>query len=198
MAANKVVVVRHAGVDYEIETITPGIIDTVGHIRFKQADNSLVDTGNPIPIPTGSPNYSWRKSLKLKFTSAPPVQITNLRWFTDPANPLIAPGVTGVVVRVGATNTYTTPTVSDNTTDVIVASPAPGMSGGGNVTTRTSGSPMVLVGTGSVTSTADPVLTAPSTGVGNQPFVIQQMEVSSTASSGPTASLVFSYRYDEN
>lgn len=196
MIASVVVTVFHANTAYPIDTVAPTILDTPGHLRFKQNDNSLIDVADPILVPPQAPtkNYSWRKYVKLQFRTAPPHSITNLRWFADPANPLITgtPNMHGVRVLAGANLLYIQPTVVDNTNDLTSS-----LAGGSDASTRTSLVPMQLVGTGSVTSTADPVLTAPSTGYGNQPYLVTQMEVPSTALAGPTADLVLIFRYDE-
>src|SRR5581483_5615728 len=58
-------------------------VNPQGNVRYKQADDSLKNIANPIPIPTSGANYSFRKSMKIKWTTPPPTQISNLRWFSD-------------------------------------------------------------------------------------------------------------------
>jgi len=67
------------------------------NIRFKTADDSLINTSNPIPIPTGGPNFSFWKQLYMQVVTAGGFsQINNVKFFTDNT-----PFGTGIVTSVG-------------------------------------------------------------------------------------------------
>src|SRR3972149_131692 len=52
------------------------------NIRFKTADDAVIDANNPIPIPTGSPNRSFWKHIYLQCTGGTFTQIDNIKFFT--------------------------------------------------------------------------------------------------------------------
>lgn len=174
MASTTRVVVFHGS------SPTTSII-TNTHIRFKRADDDTVNTANPIPIPTNSINYSWRKHTKLEFVTAPPEEITNLRWLSDGTT--VGTGVQLVVTR---TNTYVQGSVSDETAQVT------GDDTTVDATTYTTSSPLV-VNAGTVVTSTD---TFPR--LGNQKFVAQQMKVFTTALAGSTSARTYVCRYDES
>lgn len=145
---------------------------TSSTIRYKQADDDTQDTSNPVPVPTSGTNYSYAKWTKIKVTSAPTGDITNLRWFSD--------GVswgTGVDLYVGKTATYTQSTAATlNSVASVVA------------TTYVAATPLTI--------NAGTVLSA-TTGTGTQDYVCTQVRVTTTASAGVTAARAYTYRYDE-
>lgn len=51
-------------------------------LRFKTADNATIDNLNPVPIPGAGTKYSFWKSLYLKCTAPPSVQVDNVRLYT--------------------------------------------------------------------------------------------------------------------
>ncbi len=56
---------------------------TSGTVRFKNADDALVDTNDRLIIPTADTEYSFRKMLRLRMTVKPAVDIDNLQAYTD-------------------------------------------------------------------------------------------------------------------
>lgn len=149
-------------------------VDTPGHLRFKLADDSNKNTASPVVVPPSGSNYSFEKRTKIKFTSAPPAEIVNLRWFNTP------PGTvqTGAKINVKSDVSYTQGT----------SSPVPGMT---DSAVYTNTNPLLL-NAGTVISSA-----GFSPGFGNQPYVVCQIEVTSAAASGVTLDHGLSYRYDE-
>ena len=59
---------------------------TSGTIRFKSVDEAVVDTTNPITIPSSGTAHSFEKWTRLKITAGPDNVITNLKFYTDGAN----------------------------------------------------------------------------------------------------------------
>lgn len=174
IALNNIDSLGGADANYNIAFVNPQ-----GNIRFKQADDSLKNIASPIPIPAAGFKYSYRKSMKIKWTTPPPAQITNLRLFSDGAS--IA---TGVLIRCGTDANYIQGVSGDANADV--------MSGGtltqvADIATRTVGSPLII-NAGVVATVA---------GFGTQDFLVQQVEVASTASAGSTPDRLYTYRYDE-
>lgn len=144
-----------------------------GTVRFKQADNDTVDANNPIPIPGGGTNYSFKKQFKYHAATTPANLIDTLRWYTDGSNTL----GTGVGLNVKTNSTYQDP----------IALGAADMTGGTDAFAETSGAPLTV--TGSISN--------PSTGTfGN--YVHLQMTVINTAGSGTTPSETTTYQYDES
>lgn len=78
---------------------------TAGAIRFKNADNALVDTLNRMAIPLSGSDWSYEKWLRLKIVTAPSVDIQNLRFYTDGSSGY----GTGVNLWAKAVGTYATP-----------------------------------------------------------------------------------------
>ncbi len=144
-----------------------------GTVRFKQADNDTVDANNPIPIPGGGTNYSFKKQLRYYASVTPANVIDTLRWYTDGANGL----GTGVGLNVKSNATYQDP-VGLGSSD---------MTGTTDAFSSTSGSPLTV--TGSITN--------PSTGAFGD-YVHLQMTVINTASSGTTPSETTTYQFDES
>ncbi len=144
---------------------------TSGTIRFKNADNSTVDTGNPMVIPGSGSDFSFEKWLRLRIgATGPSVQITNVRFYTDGANGL----GTGVLLWAKAVSSYATPAEATATT------------GYTNAFTYTSGSPLVL-GAGPYSSI--------NTEIGDH--AVLMLEVQSTATQGQTPTETLTFSYDE-
>lgn len=66
---------------------TPGTFQNVDGLgppmlRFKTADDATIDNLNPIPIPAATQKRSFWKSIYLKCTGAPSVQVDNVRLYT--------------------------------------------------------------------------------------------------------------------
>lgn len=74
--------------DYGGAENAPGFsvsIDALGPpmLRWKRADNSTIDNVDPIPIPAGADNYARWKSIYLRCSAAPSLQVDNVRIYSD-------------------------------------------------------------------------------------------------------------------
>ena len=85
---------------------------TSGTIRFKNADNSTVDTGNPMVKPGAGVDYSFEKWLRLNVTGGTYTEITNVKAYMDGANGL----GTGITLYAKAVASYVTPAEATATT----------------------------------------------------------------------------------
>lgn len=142
---------------------------TSGTIRFKTADNSTVDTNNPMVVPAASSNFSYQKWCILNCTVAPSTQITNVRWYTSGSNPF----GTGVNLWWKAVTAYATPTQPASTT------------GYTNGFTYTSGAPLTT-GSGTYTGTGQ---------FGDH--LVMMLEVQSTAAAGALTAATLTLSWDE-
>jgi len=71
---------------HEMTALAAGSDKTSGTVRFKNADNSTVDTADPLVVPAAGVDYSYTKQLRA-YMEAPPVSsVSNLQWYTDGAN----------------------------------------------------------------------------------------------------------------
>lgn len=156
---------------YEMSASLAGADKTSGTVRFKLADNSTVDTSNPIVIPADGSAYSFSKHLRLYCATAPDTQVDNLKAYPDAANNF-GTGVSVVAENVG--NTYTT-----NATTPVVAS---------DLWVYSSVSPIDM------DSTDASALVA--TGFGGDMLRLQ-MVVASTASPGALSTETLTWAYDE-
>lgn len=165
-------------------------IDALGPpaLRFKQADNPTIDSNDPIPITASTTEYSRWKQIYLKCDTAPDTQVDNFKFFTDGGG-----FRTGITVNVadefpvhnsGATTGYDvsdTNEVMTNHTDI---------TGVTDAFTRTTGSPL----SGPTISEAGSIINA----IGETTnYLVLQMNVVDTASSGNLANETFNFRYDE-
>ena len=87
---------------------------TSGNVRFKKADDAVVDTNDPLVIPTVNTEYSFEKFLRLRITgTAPDTEITDVEFYMD--------GTKGweALVKLWGRNiaAYTTPAVPTLTLD---------------------------------------------------------------------------------
>lgn len=185
MVATTQIAVFHGAAATEclLNTTTVPYVDTIGQIRFKQADDSNVNTANSIPIPPSGSKYSFRKQNKIKFTTAPAGAISNLRWYASGT-----PVQSGAVkLNVGKDASYVQGgTGLDNgSTDVLSA-----LTGYNDSVTYIVSSPLVI--------NAGTVLSSPSTGYGTQNYVALQLQVTSTAVPGVIGPSSITYRYDES
>lgn len=170
-------------------------VDVLGppNIRFKTGDDATIDINNPIPIPASGTIYSYWKQIYMKCTTAPSIQVNNVKFYTD--------GVgfgTGITVKVGnqtptknsgsnAGYEVATGTPGD-TGDEMVGAHA-GLSGSTDAFTFTSASPKTL----SISETGSLI-----NAIGEMTdYLILQMEVGSTASPGDKANETWTIRYDE-
>jgi len=142
---------------------------TSGQIRFKNADNSTVDTANPMVKPGAGVDYSFEKWLRLNVTGGTYTEITNIKAYMDGANGL----GTGVTLYAKAVASYATP------------AEATGTAGYTDAFTYTSGSPLSL-GAGPYSSTGE-----------KGDHLVMMLAVGTTASGGITSSEVLTFSYDE-
>lgn len=174
---------------------TPGTstnTDPLGppNVRFKYADDALIDSNDPIPIPPSGTKYSRWKSLYLKCTGAPNTQVDNVQFYTDGSN-----FGTGITVRVG--QQFPTKNSGSNTgyrvatpVDTAILNNYAGISSVADAFTYTSGSTLV----GPSISEAGAKITTTNQFTN---YLILQMEVISTASPGNLTDETFTLQYDE-
>ena len=173
---------------------TPGAstdVDALGPptLRFKVADNTTIDTANPIPIPTdASTNYSYWKQIYLYCDTAPDTQVDNLKFYTDGtgfgAGVTLNVGLQFPVHNSGATTGYDVADAAEimtNHTDITSVASA---------FSYTSGSPL----TGPSISEAGNVIN----GIGETSnYLVMNMAVTSAASPGNLADETLTIQYDE-
>jgi hypothetical protein len=143
-------------------------------------------------IPGSGTNYSYWVNTRLSIDAITSGTVNNIKWYTDGTNNL----GTGVTMKVGVTSASGSPTYGQATgvagTSGTQLTSANYVTAGGSALAGapsdafgyTSGSPLSV--TGSTTSTGD---------VGE--FVVYQIEVGSTASSGATGSETLTWKYDD-
>ena len=165
-------------------------IDALGPptLRFKQADNSTIDSVAPMPITAATTEYSRWKQIYLFCDTAPDTQVDNVRFFTDGGG--FGTGITVnhgdefPVHNSGATTGYDVSdanAVMTTHTDITAVTDA---------FTRTTGSPL----SGPSISEAGSVINATSETTN---YLVLQMTVVDTASPGNLADETFTFRYDE-
>ena len=142
---------------------------TSGTVRLKNADDATVDANNPMVIPTSGVDYSYEKWLRLKVTTAPSTNITNLKFYTDGTSGF----GTGVTTYAKAVATYATPAEATAT------------AGYTNAFSYTSGSALSL-GTSAYTGTGE-----------KGSHCVLMMTVGSTASPGALTAETITFSYDE-
>lgn len=142
---------------------------TSGTVRFKNADNALVDTNDPMLVPASGVDYSFEKWLQFYVSGGTYTNITNIEMYTDGSNNL----GTGVNVYAKTEATYATPAEATAT------------SGYAELFTYTSAAPL-SVGAGPYTSTGD-----------KGDYVVMIMTVANTASSGTPTAETITWIWDE-
>lgn len=145
---------------------------TSGTVRFKNADNSTVDTNNPMVVPAGGAgnyDYSFEKWLRFNVSGGTYTQITNVKAYTDGANGF----GTGVTFWWKAVTAFATPAEASATT------------GYTDAFTYTSGAPLTL-GAGPFTSTGE-----------KGDHLVAMLRVEGTASQGVLTSETITFVYDE-
>ena len=131
---------------------------TSGTIRFKNADNSTVDTSNPMVKPGAGTDYSFEKWLRFNVSGGTYTEISNIKAYSDGANGL----GTGIGLYAKAVTAYSTPAEATATT------------GYTSFFTYTSGSALTL-GAGPYTSTGEKgdhlvmIMTVDNTATGGMP-----------------------------
>lgn len=160
------------------------------NVRMKYADDALIDSNDPIPVPAAGTKYSKWKSLFMKCTSPPNTQCDNFKFYTDGGN-----FGTGITVRVGqqfptknsgSSSGYKVATP----TDTAMLNNYTGVTSVADAFTYTSGSPL----SGPTISEAGNIINATNETTN---YLILQMEVISTASPGNLTDETFTIQYDE-
>jgi hypothetical protein len=150
--------------------VTPTLTDkTSGSIRFKNADNALVDTGNPMVKPETGTDFSFEKWLRLNVTGGTYTEITNVKAYMDGTNGL----GTGVSLYAKAVATYATPAEATATT------------GYADAFSYTSAAALSL-GAGPFSSTGE-----------KGDHCVMMLAVASTAAGGITPSETLTFAWDE-
>jgi hypothetical protein len=158
---------------HEMSAQGAGVDKTSGTVRFKAADNSTVDTNDRLQIPAAGSIYSYTKHVRFYFSTAPSVDIQNLRAYTDGANGFGTGVAVGYDIPAGGLGTF--PNINTNIS-------------GTDLFTKTSGSPIDM----------DAINTGPHTGTGYKGDLIRmQMSVSSAASPGALTPEALTLAYDE-
>lgn len=154
---------------------TTGVDKTSGTVRFKAANDTNVDTNDPLVIPGAGSIYSYTKKLRAYMEAPPDTEVSNLRWYSDGGNGF------GTGVGVQAKNIGTTFGAHYDTQ----------MSGGTDLFTYTSGAPLDGDGTD-----AGPF--GPGDDNNHIGDIIElQMSVASTAANGALSAETLTLAYDE-
>jgi len=143
-----------------------------GTVRFKNADDSNVDSNNPLVIPAGAvSDFSFEKWLCLRIGATRPADnISNIRFYTDGTNGF----GTGILVWARSAAAFSSPAEITTSTGLT------------NAFTYTAGGALALAG-GPFSGT--------STFVGSH--VVLSMEVVNTATIGALTPETVTFLYDE-
>ena len=167
---------------------SPGTEEEATTVRFKQADDNTIDTNNPIAIPASGTDRSYWKHVYLFASTAPATQIDNVRFYSDAANGF----GTGVELMVSTA----TPTKT--------AAAQPGYDVAAGTTTLTDHGSVANIASVFGYDSASP-LTVSISEAGNiinaisetSDYVILQMTVADSASSGTLTAETMTFKYDE-
>ena len=174
--------------DFGGSDATPGTEEESTTVRFKQADDNTIDTNNPIVIPASGTDRSYWKHVYLFASVAPSTQINNVRFWSDDVNTF----GTGVELMV-ATTTPTKNSTSQPGYDLAEGTTAltthGSVSAVASVFGYSSAAPLTVT-----ISEAGNVINAISE---TSDYVIMQMTVESTASSGVLTAETLTFQYDE-
>lgn len=160
---------------HEMSALASGTDKTSGTVRFKDADNATVDTGNPLAIPSSGSIYSYTKKLRAYMSAPPNTQISNLRWYSD--------GSSGFGTGIGVVARNIGTTWADNYKTE--------MSGGSDLFGYTSASPL----DGDAVDAGPFVPADDDSYIGD--LIELQMSVASTATSGTLTAETLTLAYDE-
>ena len=152
---------------------------TSGTVRFKNADNALVNTANPLVIPSSGQEYSFEKWLRLNVTVAPSTEISNVREYSDGANNF----GTGVKLWASSFGHYADPVIPIETNDPPLDQDGAAMT---NWFTYTSAAPQDL---------DDDAVFSGAGEIGR--FVALVMEVETTATQGTLTAETATFSFDE-
>lgn len=151
--------------------------------RFHSADiQSSASTSSSILIPESGTNYSFWRSLRMYISAITGGTVDNLRYYTDGSNNY----GTGLTCKVATANSYVQSVGTTGETGTQLTTGNHGDLDGAPTDAfgYTSGSPLAV--TGSSATTGD---------FGD--FIVEQLEVASTASSGVTAQETKTIKYDD-
>ena len=151
-----------------------------GTIRFKNANNAVVNTSSRLIIPTSNREYSFGKWIRLEISVVPSVDIDNLRAYSDGANGW-GVGVKGWYATRGVFKNPAIPTETDD--------PPKGPDTTANMTDffsliSTAAADMDAINTGPFTSTGD---------IGDFLALVMEVETSAVQGATPTETLTFAY-----
>ena len=164
------------------------------NLRFKTADNATIDTNHPIPVPTTGKNRSYWKQIYLKCSTAPSTQIDNVKFYSDGSSGF----GTGIALKIatsfpvknsGANTGYEVSTGTTGVTGTRLAAVHAGVSTTASVFNYTAAAPI----SPSISESGNIINAAGET----TNYVILQMEVSSTASSGALSAETLTWQWDE-
>lgn len=141
-------------------------------LRFKNADNALVNTSDPMVIPTAGQDWSIMKWTILNVTVAPSTSISNRKFYTDGTGWSAADA--SVKGWAQAETTYATPSAPTSSTEFA-----------NDMFAYTSGAALDL-GTGALSSTGL---------IGDH--AVLALEVEAGATQGALAAETLTYSYDE-
>jgi len=149
-----------------------------GTVRFKNANNSSVDTAARLIIPTANREYSFAKWLQLNISVAPSVDIDNLQAYTDGAKGW----QTGVKGWYMVRSTFELPAVPTETNDP----PTQYTTQYADLFTATSAARINMDAglSGPYTTTGD---------IGDWLVLVMEVEIGSTQGTEPAETLTFSY-----
>lgn len=151
--------------------------------RFHSADkHSTSDTTDTILIPASGTNYSYWRTVRLYINTINSGTVDNIRYYTDGTNSYS----TGISVVVATASSYVQATGTAGTTgDQLTTANHGGLNGSpSDKFGYTKASPLSVSGSSSTTGD-----------VGD--FVVDQMEVADTASSGTTVQETTTITYDD-
>ena len=162
------------------------------NVRLKTADDATIDANNPIPIPAAGTNYSYWKQMYMKCATAPDTQVDNIKFYTDGSG-----FGTGITTNIGdelpvknsgadtgydvATGTGgTTGDVMTDHTDITAVTDAFTYTSGSSKTISISEAGNIIDSIGETTN-----------------YIVLQMAIGTTASSGDKSNETFTFQYDE-
>lgn len=144
--------------------------------------HTTAGTSNSILVPAAGSNYSYWVTTRLNVTAITSGTVDNVKWYTDGSNNF-GTGVT-CVVNTASSYVQATGTPGTSGTELTTGNHA-GLAGApSDAFAYTSGSPLSVSGSTSTTGQFGD-------------YVVYQMVVDSTASSGATAQETFTWRYDD-
>lgn len=152
--------------------------------RLSLSDAPTPGTSDPLQIPSSGTNYSFWSSIYLNADTSPTGTIDNVEWYSDGTGSY----GTGVTMKVTTAASYTQATGSATTGTQLLIGNYAGItpSPPNNAFGYTSGAPLTVAGS----------ISNPSTGKITD-FVVQQLEIASTASPGTLSAETFTITYNE-